>query len=266
MSMTDSPLRLGTAATVIGTVVRYGFYAAGAFVFVLIAIVMIPFLRSDPVRRVDDQPAFRLASPELARLPMSGSVTTGRGSRVEMRQYGRLHDRDKDFTVLMVMPPKDQGGARDFAAEMNNFGSLQGGLIFVTAYGVQTRVIYGSGPLQAAQFSSTYHDLQTRFGPVRAREFRINADGRDKLCLAYLSRFETSSVYLKGWYCEGSGIKAGSWDLACTLDSLVLDRALASSEADAFVRERMKRPKQCSAEPVTQTTDTRPPRPTVRRY
>src|SRR5262249_38692649 len=162
-----------------------------AGVFVLVVMAIIPFLRSDPVRPVDDNPSFRLTSPEVARLPVTGSVTTGRGSRVEMRQYGRLHDRDKDFTVVMVMPPKEQGGARDFAAEMTHFDSMQGGLAFVTAYGVQMRVLYGAGPLQSAQFSSSYHDLQTRLGPVRAREFRINADGRYKLCLAYLSRFET---------------------------------------------------------------------------
>ena len=116
-----------------------------------------------------------------------------------------------------------------------------------------------------AAFSNTFYDLQTRFGPARAQEFRVDADGRRKLCLAYLSRFETPAVYLKGWYCETSGAKADPYELACDLDSLVLDASLASVDADAFLRERMKRPKACSGAPVTRTTDTRPYRPPVRR-
>ena len=57
-------------------------------------------------------------------------------------------------------------------------------------------------------------------------------------------------------------------DLACDLDSLVVDANFAPNEpAGAFLRDRMKRPKLCSAEPVTQTTDTRPMRPSpFRRY
>ena len=69
-------------------------------------------------------------------------------------------------------------------------------------------------------------------GPVRAREFRVNADGRTKLCLAYLSRFETTSVYLKGWTCEASGFNPGVYDLACNLDSLVLARCGFNHSAD----------------------------------
>lgn len=243
MSMTDSPIGLTTAVSIVGSFVRYAFYAAG--VFVMVALLIVPFLRSDPVKRVDDKPGFRLASAELARLPMTASVITGRGARLEMRQYGRLHDRDKDLTVMMVLLPKGQVGAREFSSEMHDLSPLMSA---------------------GASFSNTYYDLQTRFGPVRAREFRVNADGRTKLCLAYLSRFETSSMFLKGWTCEASGIKAGIYDLACNLDSLVIDQTLAFSEADAFLRQKMKRPKECSGEPVTQTTDTRPYRPPVRRY
>jgi hypothetical protein len=244
MSTSVSPLQVvTTAATMTGAFVRYGFYAAG--LFVLVVMLIVPFMRVDPVTRHETAPAFRLTSPDLARLPLSGSVITGRGARVEMRQHGRLHDRDKDFTVMLVIPPKNHPGARDFAAEIRELTPLRSGVYMLNAF----------------------HDLQTRFGPVRAAEFRINADGRHKLCLAYLSRFDTSAVYLKGWYCEASGIKAGTFDLACNLDSLVVDPNFASNEAGAFLRDRMKRPRQCSAEPVTQTTDTRPSRPsTTRRY
>jgi hypothetical protein len=242
MDTSAPPLRIATAAvTMTGVFIRYGFYAAGAFVLVVMAI--IPFLRSDPIQQHDTAPAFRLTSPDLAKMPVKASVITGRGARVEIRQYGQLHDRDKDFTVMMVLPPKGHLGARDFMSEVRDLA-----------------------PLRSGSFTNTFYDLQTRFGPVRAAEFRIYADGRQKLCLAYLSRFETSTVFLKGWYCEDSGIKAGTFDLACNLDSLVIDQNFASTEAGAFLRDRMKRPKLCTADAVTQTTDTRPPRPPVRRF
>lgn len=231
MSMQASDL--GNAVAIVGAAVRYSFYAAGAFV--LIGLVIVPFLRSDPVKRVDEKPAFRLAAGHLARLPMKTQVIAGRGARVELRQYGQLHERDKDFTVLLVMPPKGDTVARDLLAEMRDLGPIRSGAVL----------------------TSTYHDLTTRFGPVHAAEFRIDSDGFRKLCLAYISRFDTSAIYLKGWYCEANGIKAGAYDLACDLDSLVLDQPLASAEADAFVREQVKRGTHCSAEPVTQTTDTR---------
>jgi hypothetical protein len=73
-----------------------------------------------------------------------------------------------------------------------------------------------------------------------------------------MSRFDTTAVFLKGWYCEASGVNAGAWELACDLDSLAIDRKLPSAEADEYLRTRMKRPAECSASPVTQTTDTRP--------
>jgi hypothetical protein len=243
MSSSVPPLQIATtAATMTGAFVRYGFYAAG--MFVLVVMLIIPFMRSDPVTRHDTPPAFRMTSPELARLPGNGSVITGRGARVEMRTYGSLYDRGKDFTAMLVVPPKNHPGARDFAVEIRDLTPLRSGVFML----------------------NTFHDLQTRFGAVRASEFRINADGRHKLCLAYLSRFDTTAVYLKGWSCEASGSKPGTWDLACDLDSLVVEPTFAANEAGAFLRDRMKRPRQCSAEQVTQTTDTRPARPTTRRY
>jgi hypothetical protein len=36
-----------------------------------------------------------------------------------------------------------------------------------------------------------FYDLETRFGAVRAREMRVDADGRWKQCLAFRSRFDT---------------------------------------------------------------------------
>jgi hypothetical protein len=110
--------------------------------------------------------------------------------------------------------------------------------------------------------SSNYHDLETRFGAVRATEFRIESDGQWKQCLAFASRFDTPAMYLIGWFCDASGAKPNAATLACTLDRFTLDRDLPSSEADAFMRTRMSRPASCSAIPVSQTTDTRP-RPAI---
>lgn len=231
--MSLSTGRLGTSVLVAGAFIRYGFYLAGALVLIL--VVLVPFLRWDPVKRVDKEPSFRLAASTLARMPMKTEVVSGNGAYVELRQYGQLHHRDKDISVVMVVPPPGQTSSRDLRSEMRDLGPLRAG----------------------AMVSNNYHDLQTRFGAFHAVEFRIDFDGRRKLCLAYVSRFDTSAVYLKGWYCEASGVTAGTWELACELDSLIVDRKLPSAEADDYLRSRMKKPAQCSASPVTQTTDTR---------
>ena len=101
----------------------------------------------------------------------------------------------------------------------------------------------------------THYDLENRFGEFRATEMRVDTDGRWKNCLAFRSRLDTAAVYFTGWYCDGSGAKPAAGALACMLDRLVLDADLASKEGD--MRARMARPPNCSAEPVTQTTDVR---------
>jgi hypothetical protein len=45
------------------------------------------------------------------------------------------------------------------------------------------------------------------------------------------------------------------------LDRITLKGMLPTATAQNFFEERMKRSARCSAEPVSQTTDTRPPRP-----
>ena len=104
--------------------------------------------------------------------------------------------------------------------------------------------------------TSIYHDLETRFGALRATEFRVESDGQWKQCLAFASRFDTTAFYLVGSFCDASGAKPNAGTLACMLDKLTLDRDLASRDADAFLRTRMARPASCSAIPVSQTTDT----------
>lgn len=112
--------------------------------------------------------------------------------------------------------------------------------------------------------STTYYDLETRFGPVRAANFQINSDGQTKLCVSYLSRFETLSLFYKGWFCEASGARPNFTKLACILDRLTLNGPLPSAPAQVFFDERIRRPARCSASPVSQTTDTRPSRPARR--
>lgn len=242
MAATPSEPRLATAAAYAGATVRYAFYTVGAVVLALIGVGILTVWNAQ-VRPVDAAPSFRLASETLDRLQVSTHVETGgRIGRIEVRQYGQLHDRDTDLTVVMRLPPKGEVPTRDFAAEMRNIKPLRDARAVLT---------------------TTYYDLDTRFGPVRAADLRIDSDGRRKLCLAYLSRFETPAVYLKGWYCEASGAKPSIHRLACLIDKIVVDAPLAVPEADAFLRERMRRGATCSAAPVTQTTDTRTyvPRP-----
>jgi len=113
---------------------------------------------------------------------------------------------------------------------------------------------------------STHYDLETRYGPFHAVESRIEIDGRWQQCLAYNSRFTTNAVLVQGWSCDGTGSKPGADALACALDKLVIDKDLASKDADAYLRARMTRPATCSAQQVSQTFDmgTRPVSPPSR--
>ena len=87
-----------------------------------------------------------------------------------------------------------------------------------------------------------------------------------KLCLAFLSRFETPYVYLKGWVCEASGAQPSASSLACLINRMTFDRPLTSLDADAFMRRGLSRGSYCQATPVSQTTDTRRHIPRPRRY
>ena len=229
-----------STATVAGIVIRYGFYLVGALVLGGAGLLLLSAWRYQ-AKPINDPPAMRLTAPALAHLPVSGHViASGRFGRIEVRQYGRLHSRDVDVAVVMVMPPKGIGMGTEFVQDLREVNLLRG-----------TR----------ASLLSTHYDLETRFGELRATEMRVDTDGRWKNCLAFRSRLDTPVVYLTGWYCDASGAKPGAGPLACMLDRLALDRDLASKEANAFMRARMARPPQCSAEPVTQTTDVRQRRP-----
>jgi len=233
-SLRASPVT--TAVTGVGIAIRYSFYLFGAIVFAMIAFGT-SYVWQSRTKLVEADTSFRLATNELARFAVKTLVLNGTwAGRVEMRQYGNLHDRDTDMTVFMVVPPKAIEVARYFGQEVLDMRTLR-----------DTRVM----------LSQRHYDMETRFGPMRAADMNVDADGRIKQCIAFLTRFETAAVYLKGWLCEASGAKPNADKLACMIDRLTLDKTLESKEADAFLRARMARPASCSATPVSQTTDTR---------
>jgi hypothetical protein len=218
-----------------GGMIRYGFYLIAAAVLSLIGIAIVS-LWSIPLKPVSGPPAFRINSSSLGRLPVTGHVVAGsRLGRAEVRQYGLLHNRDIDLAVVLVMPPKGIGMGTEFGQDLREMNLLRNA---------------------RATMLTTRYDLDTRFGEFRATEMRVDTDGRWKQCLAYRSRLETASVYLTGWFCDGTGSKPSADMLACMLDKLTLDTELASKDADDFLRGRMSRAARCQASPVTQTTDT----------
>ena len=229
----------GTSLTALvtgtGVIVRYSFYLVGTIVLGMIGIGVFSVYKSQP-RAIEERPSFRLAAPDLARLPTRAqTVSGGRFGRMELLQYGALHNRDLNFSIGMGFPP---AGALVTADSVPQVSSL-----------MPRNMRYA--------MTSNYHDLETRFGALRATEFRVESDGQWKQCLAFASRFDTTALYLIGWSCDASGAKPSAGTLACTLDKLTLDRDLAARDADAFLRARLVRPATCSAIPVSQTTDIR---------
>lgn len=244
----------------VGVAVRYTFYVIGALALAIVGLFFwsASALFDYRVKTVNDTPGFQLVAPQLQRLAATSQILTSRYyGRMEIRQYGQLYDRDVDLTVALVMPPAGTPMIREFGRQLRDIRPMQ---------------------IAQAVFGTTYFDMQTRFGSVRATDLRVHSDGQWKQCLAYLSRFESLSAYLTGWYCDASGARPSAEKLACMLDRLTLDKELVSKEADAFLRARVSRPASCSAEPVAQTTDTRSrsnvsspqrwstPSPTYRRY
>jgi hypothetical protein len=236
-SMSESISRPSLNAVVSGTgiIIRYSFYLVGALVLGMIGLAMLTFY-GGRTRTVDERPAFRLAAQHLSALTMRSQIVTGgQFGRLELIQYGALHDRGVNLNIGMGFPPADALITRDSMPQLSSLMPRN----------------------RRTVLSSTHYDLETRFGPARATDLRIESDGQWKQCLAFASRFDTTAVYLMGWYCDASGAKPSAASLACMLDRLTLDRPLASKEADAFMRERLVRPASCSAIPVSQTIDTR---------
>jgi hypothetical protein len=229
--------RVVASVSIAGIIIRYGFYLIGALVLASLPIA-VTSLWGGRVKTVDEKPAFRIAAPELSRMPMRSKVITSRYyGRVETRHYGQIYDRDMDLTVALIMPPKDKATITiDGLPDIPDIKPLRNRRVVSNAFN---------------------HDLETRFGPLRATDVRVDTDGRWKQCLTYYSRFASDDVTLAGWYCDASGSKPSPDRLACLLDRLVLDGPLESRDADAFIREQGARAARCSASPVTQTMDTR---------
>lgn len=225
---------VSSAISLAGSFIRYAFYFWAAIVMGLIALLAMTFW-SHRVTLVDDKPAFRIADGSVARLSVSTDIIAGKSfGRIEVMQYGVLQNRETDLTVVMTQPPKDTPNTTVLTE------GLRG-----------TRLYRNVIPL------STHYDLETRFGPIHAVDARIETDGRWQQCLSFSSRFKTKAVSLSGWTCDATGTKPGPYALACALDKLVIDKPLASAEADSYMRERMARPADCSASTVSQTFDTR---------
>lgn len=235
MSESLSRPSLTTVVSSTGIVIRYSFYLIGALVLGMIGIAIISFYEGRN-KTVDEKASFRLAAQHLARLPVRSQIVTGRQfGRLELQQYGAMHDRDVNLSIAMGFPPPSALVTRDSMPQLSS---------------LMPRTM-------RTVMSTTHYDLETRFGPARATDLRIESDGQWKQCLAFASRFDTTAVYLMGWFCDASGAKPSAATLACTLDRFALDRDTESKEANAFLRERIARPASCSAVPVSQTIDTR---------
>ena len=225
-----------TPLTIAGTIIRYSFLAVGTLTLGGIGLGVMAVGNWVP-KAVDAPPAFRINAGEFASKATSGHVvTSSRFGRAEVLQYGQLYNRNTDLAVALIMPPKGIGMGTQLLQDLADVNLLRAKRSFI--------------------MSQTNYDLDTRFGEYRATEMRVDTDGRWKQCLAFRSRFETVAVYLTGWYCDGSGSKPSANALACVLDKLVIERDLASKEADTFMRGRMAKSAHCQADTVTQTTDT----------
>ena len=165
---------------------------------------------------------------------MRSKVILSWHGRIETRHYGQIYDRDMDLTVALIMPPKDRATITiDGLPDIPDIKPLRNRRVVSNAFN---------------------HDLETRFGPLRATDVRVDTDGRWKQCLTYYSRFATDDVVLAGWYCDASGGKPSPDRLACLLDQLVLDGPLefprrrcvharaGRARGDAARRRRYRRP------------------------
>jgi hypothetical protein len=217
--------RLLQAAAPGGALTRKSFLfgLAAALVATMVVFFLVLQLRAHG----RDPASMRLADADLARLPtrsfMMEGEATGPG---EVRQYGLFDDANKDATLIMVTPAPGQPVARNFVEEVRALDPVD----------KATRAVM-----------SRSYELHTRFGLYQAAEIQVDIIGRWKDCIAFLSRFETAAIYVKGWYCDAVGSKPNAERLACVLDSLVLDRPLGSANANSFMRERMARPSFCAA-------------------
>jgi hypothetical protein len=190
---------------------------------------------------VDDRPSLRLNIEQLARLPVRSQLLAGsRFGRAELHEYGSIYNRDVNFSLVMGIPPSD--------AVLTN-GSMP--------HFSDVRLMRNARTVS----SSIHYDLETRLGPMRATEVRVDNDGQWKQCLTFVSRFDSLALYMMGAYCDASGTKPSPDRLACMLSRVELHAPVPSPEAEGYLRERLEHAYSCSAHPVSQTIDTGQRRP-----
>jgi hypothetical protein len=230
--------QIGETLAIAGTTIRYVYMLVGIVVSAVAASILwrgasfLSYLTPSTTVPVE------ITVPDLARLkPASRAWKSGMGTLQEV-SYGRIYDRDTDFKLVVVMPSQTmQASVWNFMSELHDMREI-------------SNARYSYPP--------TFYDLETRFGPIRATHFTMEVDGRAKLCMAYVSRFETSSLVYKGWFCEANGARPNPNALACMLDRLAIKGKLPSEDAQAFLDTKTKKPGRCTADPVSQTVDTRP--------
>jgi len=189
-----------------------------------VGLGVVAFLILGAVRGEPNPAAIRISEAAFAKVPTQSFIgSDAQSGRREVRAYGKLDDTLMDATLVMTMPPAGQSLTRDFDQEVSDLAPLRNTKALITG---------------------TF-DFATRYGGYRAVEFNLDLEVRWKQCFAFMSRFESPVVYVKGWLCEEVGKKTSADRIACLLDSLSFDR-VPSAEADAFLQARATRDPLCA--------------------
>ena len=189
-----------------------------------VGLGVVAFLILGAVRGEPNPAAIRISEAAFAKVPTQSFIgSDAQSGRREVRAYGKLDDTLMDATLVMTMPPAGQSLTRDFDQEVSDLAPLRNTKALITG---------------------TF-DFATRYGGYRAVEFNLDLEVRWKQCFAFMSRFESPVVYVKGWLCEEVGKKTSADRIACLLDSLSFDR-VPSAEAEAFLQARATRDPLCA--------------------
>ena len=189
-----------------------------------VGLGIVAYLILGAVRGEPNPAAVRFGDAAFAKVPTQSFIATDALiGRREIRTYGKLDDTLMDATLVLTMPPAGQSLTRDFDLEVGELPPLR-----------NTKAV----------LTGTY-DFATRFGGYRAVEFNLDLEVRWKQCFAFMSRFESPAVYVKGWLCEEVGKKTSADRIACLLDGLSF-ASVASAEADAFLQTRAVREPLCA--------------------
>jgi len=189
-----------------------------------VGLGVVAFLILGAVRGEPNPAAIRISEAAFAKVPTQSFIgSDAQSGRREVRAYGKLDDTLMDATLVLTMPPAGQSLTRDFDQEVSELAPLRNTKALITG---------------------TF-DFATRYGGYRAVEFNLDLEVRWKQCFAFMSRFESPAVYVKGWLCEEVGKKTSADRIACLLDSLSFDR-VPSAEAEAFLQARATRDPLCA--------------------